>query len=240
LFKFKGSTGLRQLDSFVLPRTASIKRTAALNTPIGVVDISWLEAAAGFHDLSPNPDDYVFSIQRAVVADIPNRNGDCFSRQELHRFNHSNASPVWGTFNRKPVYFEHNQVPKDARGLIFKSFVDVEGPYQFVTTLTGVDRRKDSSLAQAVKNNTRPYWSMGCIAEYVTCSIPSCRRKATTSKEFCTHIQNQLGQVIGDNLCYEILGEVGFIEISSVSDPAALIAGNGTFDMVDGMAVPTR
>lgn len=238
MFKRTGSTGLRQLDSFSLSRTAGVARTGSLNTPIGVVDISWLESAAAFHELSSNPDDYVFSIQRAVVADIPNRNGDCFSRQELHRFNHSNASPVWGTFNRKPVYFEHNQVPKDARGLIFKSFVEVEGPYHFVTTLTGVDRRKDASLAQAVKTNTRPYWSMGCIAEYVTCSV--CRKKATTSKEFCSHIQNQLGQPVGDTLCYEILGDVGFIELSSVADPAALIAGNGAYDMRDGMAVPVR
>lgn len=237
-FQRKGSFGLKQLESFTASRVAGFNKHAALNTPVGVVDISFMEAAAGYHDLSPDPYDYVFTIQRAVVADIPNRNSDAFPRVELHKFNGGMSQPTWATFQRRPVYFEHNQVPKDARGLIFKSFIEVEGPYQVVTTLTGVCKRKDKDLSEAVRKNIRPYWSMGCTADNVTCSV--CKKKAQDTREFCSHLTKNLGMIVGGTLCYEILGGITFIELSSVADPAALIAGNGTFSLVDGVAVPSN
>jgi hypothetical protein len=235
MFQRTGGYGLKQIETFSNARIAGVNRYAALNTPVGVIDISWLEAAAAFHDVSPDPNDYVFSIQRAVVADIPNRNSDAFTKAELHRYNPNLSLPVWATFNRRPIYFEHNQVPKDARGMLFKSFVDVEGPYQLVTTLSGISKRKDADLAAAVKNNTRPYWSMGCVADTVTCSF--CKKKAADTREFCTHIAKQLGSLIGNQLVYEILGGVTYIELSNVSDPAALIAGNGILNIVNGIAI---
>ena len=221
--------------NFNTARIAGINRHAALNTPVGEIDISWMEAAAAFHDVSPDPHDYVFSVERAVVADIPNRNSDVFTRAEIHRFNGNLSLPAWKTFERRPVYYEHNQVPKDARGLIFKSFVEVEGPYQVVTCVTGVCRKKDRNLAEAVRNKTRPYWSMGCLADSVECSI--CGKTATEQNQFCKHLSGMMGQVLNGRLVYEILKNVTYIELSNVGDPAALIAGNGSFDIQNGKAV---
>jgi hypothetical protein len=77
---------------------------------------------------------------------------------------------------------------------------------------------------------------MGCTADNVTCSI--CKKKASDTREFCYHLSKNLGMIVGDKLCYEILGGITFIELSSVADPAALIAGNGTYSLQDGVAVP--
>lgn len=233
--KLMGNVSMKTLDSFSGARVAGVKRHAALNTPVGEIPIGWMEAAASYHDLCPDPYNYVFSIERAVVVDIPNRNSDGFIKSEVHKFNGNLSLPTWQTFERRPVYYEHNQVPRDARGLIFKAFIEVEGPYQLITCVTGVCKRKDASLAQAVKNKTRPFWSMGCLADSVRCSI--CNKVYTESNQFCTHLGNMLGTLLNGNLVYEILGGITYIELSNVNDPAALIAADGSFDIQDGKAV---
>lgn len=230
-----GSYGIKQLETFSPARIAGVRRHAAINTPVGEVDISWLEGAAAHYHITADPYDYVFSINRIVVADIPNRNSDAFMREELLSFHVTAAIPVWQTFRGKPLYFEHNQVPKDARGIIFKSFLTTEGPYLVVTNICGASKTKDRDLARAIENNTRPYFSMGCLADEVQCSY--CGKIATETREFCDHLTNHMGRPIGSRLVYEKLRKVSYIEQSSVADPAALIAGKGNLELIDGKAV---
>lgn len=234
MFKRFGSYGLKQLDTFTPARIAGVKKHAALNTPVGEIDVSWLESAAAFHDVSPDPYNYSFSINRIVVADIPNRNSDAFPKAEIHRWNANTGTQVWKTFEGKPLYFEHNQVPKDARGMIFKSFITVEGPYHIITNVAGACRRKDPDLARAILGNTRPFFSMGCVADHIRCSV--CKKKFSEPKDFCKHVSENLGTVINGVLVYEELLDVTFIEQSSVADPAALIAGKGNLDLQNGAA----
>jgi hypothetical protein len=231
-----GSYGIKQLETFSgLARIAGVNRHAAINTPVGEVDITWLESAAAHYHISPDPYDYNFSINRIVVADIPNRNSDAFSRRELHRFHQTAGKPTWQTFVGKPLYYEHNQVPVDARGIILKSFITTEGPYHCVTNLVGADRKKDSNLAKAIKDGTRPYFSMGCFADSVMCPIDG--KVYTEPSQFCPHLKNMLGKTLNGCLVYELLMNNTFIEESSVGDPAALIAGKGNMDLVDGKAI---
>lgn len=237
MFERRGSVGQKQLQVFSAARTAGVNRHAALNTPVGQIDISWLEAASAYHRVSADPNDYIFSINRIVVADIPNRNMDAFPAAELNRYHTIAGREVYKTFEGKPLYYEHNQVPTDARGLIFKSFITPEGPYRIVTNVVGADRKKDPDLAKAIYTGVRPYFSMGCIAEQIQC--PICSKLFTEPREFCGHIQ-KLGQIFNGQLSYEILRQVTYIEESSVGDPAALMAGKENMDLDLGVAVPAR
>jgi hypothetical protein len=236
MFHRTGSWGTGRQDerTFGAKELFGINRHAAINTPIGEVDITWLEGAAAEYKISPNPYDYVFSINRIVVADLPNRNMDAFPKAELHRFNLTVGKPTWQTFMGKPLYFEHNQVPTDARGVIFKSYVQPEGPYHMIVNLVGADKKKDPDLANAIATNQRPFFSMGCTADYVRCSI--CNKTASETREFCYHLANQLGQLLNGRLVYENLLAITFIEQSSVAAPAYLGAGKGNLNLVNNMA----
>ena len=99
MFLKRGSFGLHQLQSFSAGSVSGFNRHAGLNTPVGVVDISWMESAAGFHDVSPDPYDYVFTVQRAIVCDLPNRNSDAFPKVEIHKFNGNLSLPSRGTLS---------------------------------------------------------------------------------------------------------------------------------------------
>jgi hypothetical protein len=226
----------KQLETFMAARTAGLNRYAALSTPIGTIDITWLEAAAAYYKISPDPNTYVYSVNRIVVADVPNRNSDAFPTEELQRFHPIAGKEVYKTFEAKPLYYEHNQVPEDARGIIFKSFITTEGPYRVITNVVGADRRKDADLANAIATNKRPYFSMGCIADRIRCSW--CLKTFAEPREFCTHM-SKLGSVLNDKLIYEILLDVCYVEESSVGDPAALIAGKENYVLESGKAIPS-
>lgn len=231
---FKTGSISKQERSFNSKEIFGIRRHAAISTPLGEVDISWLEGAAAEYKISPNPHDYVYSINRIVVADLPNRNMDAFPKSEIHRFNLTVGKPVWQTFIGKPLYFEHNQVPTDARGVIFKSYIQPEGPYHMIVNLSGADKRKDPDLANAIASNKRPYFSMGCTADRVRCSF--CKKTFSETREFCHHLTGQLGQTINNILVYEDLLDITFIEQSSVAAPAYLGAGKGNLNLVNNMA----
>jgi hypothetical protein len=228
----------KAIQTFGKASIAGMKRHASISTPIGECDISWLEAAAAAYKISADPYNYIFSVNRIVVADVPNRNMDAFPKAELLKFHGTAGRPVYQTFIGKPLYYEHNQVPEDARGVIFKSFLVSEGPYLVVLNLVGADTRKDGALSEDIKSGRRPFFSMGCLADAVEC--PFCKKVARDTNEFCQHISKQLGQIIGDQLIYEILRDITFIEESSVADPAALIAGKSNLDLQNGRAVPPR
>lgn len=207
----------------------------------GEVDLSYLEAAADIYKISPDPTNYNFSANRIVVADIPNRNMDCFKHEDLLGFNAEHGKMTFQTFVGKPLYFEHNQVLTDARGIIVASRMRKDHDYWVVENIVGADRTKDATLAKQILNGKRPWFSMGCLAKAVSCSACVAEgrgKKFYTEKDMCSHLKaGQKGQIVkNDILVYENVHDNVFIEESSVADPAALIAGRSDLDLNQGYA----
>lgn len=218
-------------------KRAGFTKMSSVDVPnFGVVDLTFLEAASQHHQISDDPYDYKYSINRIVVGSIPNRNMDCFPTNELAKWNGLQGKEGYRTFEGKPLYFEHNQVPLDARGIIISSRFKKEGGYYIVENFFGADTRKDHTLANQIYNAQRPHFSMGCVAPHVSCSICGPEKKFATERDYCHHFKSNLkGHIVGGKLCYEVVHDMVFIEQSSVADPAALIAGKSDRTMINGI-----
>ncbi len=209
-------------------RTGSMRVAACVNSR--VLDLSWLKYAAETYVISPNPEDYVISDVPPVVANVPNRNMDCFTEDELVRYDPRIGRTVFSTFVGKPSCFEHdNQDPRKAKGVLLdarlsKARTSRGQEVMVVRVLAGFDRTKDSKLANEIEEGKRPYYSMGAFVDYVTC--PRC--KGTNYS--CTHFGGSAqakGIVTPDGwLLYDECRGANFIELSSVEDPANVFAGH--------------
>lgn len=96
----------------------------------GRIDVNAVIAAvADKYDISINPSDYIFEAVRAVTAEVPNENGDAFTRGELLRFDHKLGTPIYGTFVGKPHHINHKtDNPKTARGVVIAAHYHDEAP----------------------------------------------------------------------------------------------------------------
>lgn len=205
-------------------------KSAALTTPIGVIDISWLPQASELYRISDNPENYVFAVKRIVTADLPNRNGDGFPIWELKRFDPMTGKAVYQSFMGKPTYEEHRQVFEESKGVIFDARLINEGAYTLIQTVSGWDKTKDPALAEGIRTKTRPFFSMGARVGVIICSI--CGKAARENNEFCTHLLNQKHKIITGKLCYEVCTDVLFVEESNVKVPADLRARHMGLDLI--------
>ena len=190
---------------------------------ISVISKEVLSAIAKIYNLSDNINDYIFPIPRAVTADIPNNNGDCFDHPELTRFSPQHRCMVFETFRNDPLHVEHAASdPKTARGYLPDVVYLTQDPKdKHVLTIAAVDTTKDVPFAEGVLNGDIDKFSMGCICSHVKCSYSKCKNPvAYTDKELCDHLKWYKMATLDRELIFEHCYGVEYQELSAVGNPA--------------------
>lgn len=190
---------------------------------------SWLPYAAEPYQISAKLTDYVMIPVVIMPSDLPNRNGVGFPFRELTRFNTDAGCLTYRTWKGKPTHIEHqNQVLSAAKGVVFDSaFRRIDraaGDVWKVVCLCGVDRNKDSFLANQILTKERPSFSMGAYVRDYACTICA----SLHSKGGCEHVKHGKPEfkMYNKRLAYlEAIDPLGF-EISSVHTPAFVSATN--------------
>lgn len=98
--------------------------------------------------------EYVYVVVRALSADRPNSNGDCFPHEELIRLDPVLHRPVYASFIGKGVYINHQHTddPRYAKGIILDSrYVQSNTEDKYVELLLGIDKQKDPVFARDVE-----------------------------------------------------------------------------------------
>jgi hypothetical protein len=169
---------------------------------------------------------FVYMEIRAVTADKPNNNGDCFPHDELCRIDPVLKRPVWASFIGKGVYVNHTGTddPMLAKGVILDAeYVTANPEDKHIKLLVAIDKKKDPVFAQGVERGLINKFSMGASVQYTKCSI--CGNIARSTNEFCDHIAKYKMQECmtpsGERkLAYEYCYGVIYNEVSAVSSPA--------------------
>jgi len=196
------------------------------NCACGFLDVSWLPLAAKAYKISPDIKDYVLVDIPIVLANVPNRNGDCFTYKELTTFRPIIGMPAFKTFYGKPAHQDHdNMDPTRAKGVIFDATLTPFRGVWHVKILKGFDRTKDPRLAKLVRQKSRIGHSMGALVERTECGLPWCNFHSD-GRITCDHINGGQGKgdIIKGHLVYENMMDYYFVECSSVEDPAYPIA----------------
>jgi hypothetical protein len=170
--------------------------------------------------------EYVYVVVRALTADKPNSNGDCFPHDELVRLDAVLHRPVYASFIGKGVYINHQHTddPRYAKGIILDSrYVQGNADDKYVELLLGIDKQKDPVFARDVERGLINKFSMGASVQFTKCSV--CSNEARRKEEFCEHIaKHKMREVKAEDgskkLAYELCFGVTYNEISAVSDPA--------------------
>lgn len=194
----------------------------AVKRALNLISPDVLKAIAKVYDLSSNINDYIFPVPRAVQADNPNSNGDCFEHDELIRFSPKHRCQVYATFRRDPLHIEHaSENPKAARGFIVDATYIQDNPKdRYVLTVVAADTTKDPPLTDGLLSGEIDKFSMGCICEAVQCSYTPCQKIATSDFDLCTHLINhKMSTINGELICEKCKG-VEFGELSVVGQPA--------------------
>ena len=166
----------------------------------------------------------LFFRAKAIEADIPNNNGDAFSKDELKK--------AYQTFVNCPFFTNHqNQDVEKAKGKVVWAEWDDDDNAIYIVAF--IDRDAYPHLCRGIEQEYMSGVSMGCSVEYSECSL--CRNRASTIDEYCTHIRNMKGRSFtgtvkdaqtGETLqiknkpVYENNFGIRFIELSGVADPA--------------------
>lgn len=190
-----------------------------------LLDLSWLESCAPLYAVSPDPNDYVYAIVRALTGEIPNRNGHNFQLDTLLEFNPAEGRQCYRTFEGKPLLINHEYVLPKAAGVLIGSRLVQDGPYIVAEVVIGADKNKNPKAAMTVASGNASF-SMGANANYFTCSV--CGASFNLDKP-CTHCDKN-GLLLphsGNKLGYMNARGVGFLEHSLLigegpADPRAL------------------
>jgi hypothetical protein len=157
--------------------------------------------------------DFVYFRARAVTADVPNGNGDLFTRAELEK--------SYKTFIGKHVDFEHKTDPSHIVGKIIDAYpVDdpVTGEY-YIEVLGKVDRKLHPEIARMVETGLLDKVSMESNVERSICSI--CGHTITSNDDpRCDHQMNFLGKTIDGKPVYARNEGVTFTGLGIVLNPA--------------------
>lgn len=196
--------------------------TATVQT---VLDRAGFEKTAAQKIVEYDPE-YVYVVVRALSADRPNSNGDCFPHEELIRLDPILQRPVYASFIGKGVYINHQHTddPRYAKGIILDSrYVQGNKDDKYVELLLGIDSKKDPVFARDVSRGLINKFSMGASVQFTKCSV--CNNEARRKEEFCEHIaKHKMREVTAEDgsrkLAYENCYGVTYNEISAVADPA--------------------
>lgn len=213
----------------------------------GKIDVeAALRDVSDLYAISDRAKDYIFIPVRANSVDVPNENGDCFTKTETLRYDSYLARRVFQSYLMKPHHINHRaDNPRMARGFIVdvhyndanampdkwrqKYEASTGVPQErdiFIEALIAVDASKDPFLAKGYRADTIRTFSMGCDCQSTRCSI--CGHRAASKSEFCTHIRggNKLrwfpSPRLGGKriLAYEECEFVVYGELSAVDEPA--------------------
>lgn len=159
-------------------------------------------------EMSKHPDALWVRV-KAIEADIPNDNGDYFSREEIIK--------AYKSFEGCPVFTNHeNGKVENAKGKVVKADWDDRENAVFCTMF--IDRTASPSLCRAVEEGYVTDVSMGTQVDYSTCSV--CEKKAATANDYCDHVKTMKGRNVEGKKVFEKNYGLKFIEISVVTDGA--------------------
>lgn len=198
-------------------------KKVAYQRPIKLVEQKFsnlLDRYSLVYKISSKPEDYIFVAARAVTADVPNENKDCFGEYELLRLNNEGEF-VYETFNSDPLLTEHDDSDiTTASGMIIDAYYDDSAENdKKVINLLAIDTKKNSRLATKLLSKKVQGFSMGCVCDQTRCS--ACNNVAVNPMEFCSHVKNKylLNKVYGKQV-FEWCEGVTFRELSYVGEPA--------------------
>ena len=171
-----------------------------------------------------NPKDFLYFRSRAITADVPNENGDCFECKELQA--------AYPTFIGKGIFYNHaSDDPNNSFGVILDAnFVQPAGKNAYVELLGAIDRvlaeQKHPGLVRRIETGMLSGTSMGCLAGAAKCGI--CGNYATSLEQLCDHMNPEsMGYVKGklinastNQYGFEYNYNITFIEDSIVDTPA--------------------
>lgn len=185
-----------------------------------------LDAVCDIYCISNRIDDYMFVVQRAVTANVPNLNMDAFATDVLldiidedNEVDRRLAGLLrFETFMGVPLLREHRDwLISDAGGVVISAYYnDFDQNDEHVVTVTAVDKTKWFDLVDRLEKGEKVGFSMGCIAGRTRCSV--CGNVAKTESEFCEHVRNKMGSYYGK--AWEWCEDVVFRELSYVQNPA--------------------
>jgi len=201
--------GSWQGESSSVHRVASLSKTSSyFLQQAGNIDVAAiLKDVSEAYKISDRPQDYLFIPVRANSVNVPNENGDGFSRAETLRFDTRIGRRVYQTYLLKPHHVNHRaDNPRMARGVIVDVHFNDVNPMppewqaryekstgtriardEFVEALLAVDTTKDPYLSNGMKTGGIDAFSMGCECEQTRCNV--CNHVARTRLEFCPHIR---------------------------------------------------
>lgn len=208
----------------------------------------FLPFAAKTYKISPRIEDYLIIPTIICPSDLPNRNGIAFPKAELVKYQPPPISrQVYKAWSGVPVHLEHdNEDPEKALGIVLDTaFTQIKdygnGEFWKVMGLVGIDKKKAPEIAQRFINKTLSTFSMGCMADYFTCSICGQECEKDTWRN-CSHIHST-GAVNWNpvrtpdgalRIAYLNAHGLSPIELSVVSTPAWVPALSDTI-LSDGM-----
>lgn len=159
-------------------------------------------------EMSKHPN-FLWMRVKAIEADVPNDNGDYFSREEIMK--------SYRSFEGVPVFTNHeNQKVENAKGKVVKAeWNDAENA---VYCTMFVDREAFPALCRSIEEGIVTDVSMGTQVDYSTCSL--CENKAYTADSYCDHVRTMKGRSVNGKKVFEKNYGLKFIELSVVTDGA--------------------
>jgi hypothetical protein len=200
---FKNKVARHQNFNFV--------KVASKENKIKTDDNGQLKFPANFDlkdEMSKHPDN-LFIKALAIIADVPNDNGDYFSKEELLK--------SYDTFVGCPLFCNHkNDDVEEARGTIV--YAEWDDKNNGIMIIGRVDTKAYPKLARGISEGYILGVSMGCQVERSACSI--CDNEAIKEEDYCEHIKNHKTKTYEGKPVYEKNSGIKFIELSFVVDPA--------------------
>lgn len=191
---------------------------------------SWLPQAAEHYNISPNLNDYIIVPSPSCITEMPNTNGDSFSKQELLRFKPEHGCLAYRTFVGKPMHIEHdNKDYRKAVGVILDCYLrplrKFHGNHGIMYKLNAIDRNRNPKLAEAILKREVNTFSMGAWYKSYTCSICG-RRVGQNFGSVCNHtrIKKPTYLSVDGALVYRKCEDVTGFENSVVLSPAFVAA----------------
>lgn len=213
-------------NSILTPQQTGFSKSIQIDTNY------WLAQAAEQYNISKKLEDYLITPVIAVISDLPNTNGDAFSKRELLAFNPEAGMLAYQTFKGKPCHEDHiNKDYSIAKGIILD--VDIlplkthSGNHVKLIHLAAFDRGRDARLCNEIASKRRNTYSMGAYYDSYKCSICDNRVGKDGQSVACNHTQlrkptymDSVSRQLAFRFCEKITG----FELSSVSDPAFISA----------------
>lgn len=190
----------------------------------------WLPRAAEHYNISPDLNDYIIVPSPSCITEMPNTNGDSFSKKELLSFKPQHGCLAYRTFVGKPMHIEHdNKDYTKAVGVILDCYLrplkGFKGNHGLVVKLNAIDRNRNPRLAEAILKKEVNTYSMGAWYKSYRCSI--CEQQVGPNHgRPCNHtrIKKPTYMTIDGKLAYRKCEDITGFENSVVLSPAFVAA----------------